>query len=161
MEQQLSHEKQVQLDSGHQDLFWRFSSQHGLSVEINFLWHAQARGSIFVQSQCSGMLPQISCNAYPSLAFRRHSKLPESISRFTDLLRSIRTHHINCQLWLHRSIRDWKNKNKPRLPLFTHPVYWKPWTPPSPWLPVARVGSQCHLTKWIAHTSVWKCSCFW
>lgn len=107
MEQPLNHVNQVELDSGNQDLSWRFSSQHGLSVEIFFLCHAQTRGSKFVQSQCGGaadtggpfqskeMLPQFNCNAYPSLAFRRHIKLPESISRFTDLLRSIKTHHIN------------------------------------------------------------------
>lgn len=106
MEQPLSHVNQVELDSGNQGLSWRFSSQHGLVVEIFFLWHAQTRGSKFVQSQCGdadrggpfqskAMLPQFDCNAYPSLAFRRHSKFSESISRFTDLLRSIKTHHIN------------------------------------------------------------------
>lgn len=106
MEQPLSHVNQVELDSGNQDLSWRFSSQHRLSVETLFLWHAQTRGSKFVQSQCDDadtggpfqrkeMWPQLNWNAYPLLAFRRHSKFPESISRFTDLLRSIKTHHIN------------------------------------------------------------------
>lgn len=73
MEQTLSHENQVELDSGNQDLSWRFSSQHRLSVEIFFLWPAQTRGSKFVQSQCgdadtggplqSKLLPQFNCNA--------------------------------------------------------------------------------------------------
>lgn len=43
MEQPLSHVSQVELDSGNQDLSWRFSSPHGLSVEIVFLWPAQTK----------------------------------------------------------------------------------------------------------------------
>lgn len=51
MEQPLNHVNQVELDSGNQDLSWRFSSQPGLSAD-SFLWHAQTRGYKFVQSQC-------------------------------------------------------------------------------------------------------------
>lgn len=130
-EQLLSHENQVELDSGNQDLSWRFSSQHTFSVEIFFLWRAQTRGSKFVHCQrgdagtCSPfhrreMLPQFNCNAYPSLAFRRHSKFPESISRFTDL-RSIKTHQ-KLSVTLIPQENPWlKNKNKKITP-FTHPM---------------------------------------
>lgn len=75
-------------------------------VEIFLLLHAQTRNSKFVLSQCGDAdkgtspskvkLPRVNCKAYPTLAFRRHSKLPESISRFTDLLRSTKTCHISC-----------------------------------------------------------------
>lgn len=71
-------------------------------VEIFLLLHAQTKDSKFVLSQCGDAdkgtspsrvkLPQLNCKAYPPLAFRRYSKLPESISRFTDLLRSTNTH---------------------------------------------------------------------
>lgn len=106
MEQPLSHVSQVELDSGNQDLSWRFSSPHGLSVENSFPLTRTNQGSKFVQGlyddvdtggpfQSKEKLPPLNCKSYPSLAFRRHSKFPESISRFTDLLRSIKTHHIN------------------------------------------------------------------
>lgn len=72
-------------------------------AEICLLLHAQTRDSKFVLSQCAAAdkgsspseakSPQVNCRAYPPLAFRRHSKLPESISRFTDLLRSTKTCH--------------------------------------------------------------------
>lgn len=102
---------------------WSFSSQHGLSPKC-LLLHAQTRDSKFVLSQCAAAdkgsssskakLPRVNCKAYPPLAFRRHSKLPESISRFTDLLRSTktchklltdstRTHDFRKQNWLSES----------------------------------------------------------
>lgn len=75
-------------------------------VEIFLLLHTQTRDSKFVLSQCGNAdkgtspsevhLPQVNCKAYPPLAFRRHSKHPESISRFTDLLKSTKTCHISC-----------------------------------------------------------------
>lgn len=86
------------------------------------------QGSKFVQGlyddadtgglfQSKETLPPLNCKAYPSLAFRRHSKFPESISRFTDLLRSIKTHHINQVLTpTPQEHPRFKNKINPILP---------------------------------------------
>lgn len=82
---------------------WRFSSQHGLSPKhvssymhkpgiLSLRW-ASVLPLIKVAALPRQSRPGVNCRAYPPLAFRRHSKLPESISRFTDLLRSTKTCH--------------------------------------------------------------------